>query len=248
MGAEHMSFDLNGKTAIVTGAARGIGLAISRRFSELGARVSGWDLSTDVAQDEDCFAHLVDVDVSDEASVAVGFAASLDALGHVDILVANAGINGPTKPAWEYSLAEWQEVIDVDLTGVFLSTRAVLPEMRARGTGRIIVTSSVAGKEGNPGACAYGAAKSGVIGYVKGLARELLPSEVTVNCVAPVMTETDLLTGMSDDYIADKRGRIPMERFCTPKEVADMTAWIASPLCSFTTGQVFDITGGRATY
>ena len=243
-----MSFDLNGKTAIVTGAARGIGLAISRRFSELGARVSGWDLSTDVAQDEDCFAHLADVDVSDEASVAAGFTASFDALGHVDILVANAGINGPTKPAWEYSLAEWQEVIDVDLTGVFLSTRAVLPEMRARGTGRIIVTSSVAGKEGNPGACAYGAAKSGVIGYVKGLARELLPSEVTVNCVAPVMTETDLLTGMSDDYIADKRGRIPMERFCKPREVADMTAWIASPLCSFTTGQVFDITGGRATY
>ena len=243
-----MGFDLNGKTAIVTGAARGIGLAISERFAELGATVSGWDLSTDVAKGATCFAHLVDVDVSDEASVNAGFAASREALGQVDILVANAGINGPTKPAWDYSLAEWQQVIDVDLTGVFLSTRAVLPEMRARGTGRIVVTSSVAGKEGNPGACAYGAAKSGVIGYVKGLARELLPSEITVNCVAPVMTETDLLTGMSDEYIADKRGRIPMERFCTPREVADTTAWIASPLCSFTTGQVFDITGGRATY
>ncbi len=243
-----MSFDLNGKTAIVTGAARGIGLAISRRFTELGAKVSGWDLSSVVAEDEDCFSHLVDVDVASEASVKAGFAASQRALGRVDILVANAGINGPTKPAWDYTLSEWQQVIDVDLTGVFLSSRAVLPQMRARGTGRIIVTSSVAGKEGNPGACAYGAAKSGVIGYVKGLARELLPSEITVNCVAPVMTETDLLTGMSDEYIADKRGRIPMERFCTPKEVADMTAWIASPLCSFTTGQVFDVTGGRATY
>ena len=243
-----MGFDLNGKTAIVTGAARGIGLAISERFAELGATVSGWDLSTDVAKGATCFAHLVDVDVSDEASVDAGVAASCDVLDQVDILVANAGINGPTKPAWDYTLAEWQQVIDVDLTGVFLSTRAVLPEMRARGTGRIIVTSSVAGKEGNPGACAYGAAKSGVIGYVKGLARELLPSEITVNCVAPVMTETDLLTGMSDEYIVDKRGRIPMERFCTPREVADMTAWIASPLCSFTTGQVFDITGGRATY
>ena len=243
-----MGFDLNGKTAIVTGAARGIGLAISERFAELGATVSGWDLSTDVAKGATCFAHLVDVDVSDEASVNAGVAASRDVLDQVDILVANAGINGPTKPAWDYTLSEWQQVIDVDLTGVFLSTRAVLPEMRARGTGRIIVTSSVAGKEGNPGACAYGAAKSGVIGYVKGLARELLPSELTVNCVAPVMTETDLLTGMSDDYIADKRGRIPMERFCKPREVADMTAWIASPLCSFTTGQVFDITGGRATY
>ena len=243
-----MGFDLNGKTAIVTGAARGIGLAISERFAELGATVSGWDLSTDVAKGATCFAHLVDVDVSDEASVNAGVAASRDVLDQVDILVANAGINGPTKPAWDYTLAEWQQVIDVDLTGVFLSTRAVLPEMRARGTGRIVVTSSVAGKEGNPGACAYGAAKSGVIGYVKGLARELLPSEITVNCVAPVMTETDLLTGMSDEYIADKRGRIPMERFCTPREVADTTAWIASPLCSFTTGQVFDITGGRATY
>ena len=243
-----MGFDLSGKTAIVTGAARGIGLAISERFAELGATVSGWDLSTDVAKGATCFAHLVDVDVSDEASVNAGVAASRDVLDQVDILVANAGINGPTKPAWDYTLAEWQQVIDVDLTGVFLSTRAVLPEMRARGTGRIIVTSSVAGKEGNPGACAYGAAKSGVIGYVKGLARELLPSEITVNCVAPVMTETDLLTGMSDEYIADKRGRIPMERFCTPREVADTTAWIASPLCSFTTGQVFDITGGRATY
>lgn len=167
-----MSFDLNGKTAIVTGAARGIGLAISRRFTELGAKVSGWDLSSVVAKDEDCFLHLVDVDVASEASVKAGFAASQRALRRVDILVANAGINGPTKPAWDYTLSEWQQVIDVDLTGVFLSTRAVLPQMRARGTGRIIVTSSVAGKEGNPGACAYGAAKSGVIGYVKGLARE----------------------------------------------------------------------------
>ena len=243
-----MGYDLSGKTAIVTGAARGIGLAISQRLSQLGARVSGWDLSSAAAGSESCFIHLADVDVSDEAAIAAGYAASQAALGHVDILIANAGINGPTKPAWDYTLDEWQNVIDVDLTGVFLSTRAVLPDMRARGTGRVVMISSVAGKEGNPGACAYGAAKSGVIGYVKGLARELLPSEVTVNCVAPVMTETDLLTGMSADYIADKRGQIPMERFCTPTEVANMVAWISSAECSFTTGQVFDVTGGRATY
>ena len=243
-----MSLDLSGKTAIVTGAARGIGLAISRRFSALGAIVSGWDIDSEIAGGDPAFAHLADVDVANEDSAAAGFSASLEALGHVDILVANAGINGPTKPVWEYALDEWQAVLDVDLTGVFLSTRVVLPHMRDRGTGRIIAISSVAGKEGNPGACAYGAAKSGVIGYVKGLARELLPSDITVNCVAPVMTETDLLRGMSPDYIADKRGRIPMNRFCTPREVADMTAWIASPLCSFTTGQVFDVTGGRATY
>ncbi len=243
-----MSLELAGKTAIVTGAARGIGLAIGRRFGELGVEVSGWDIECATAEGEPAFSHLAEVDVASDVSVSAGFNASLEALGHVDIMVANAGINGPTKPAWEYTLDEWQEVLAIDLTGVFLSARAVLPHMRDRGTGRIIAISSVAGKEGNPGACAYGAAKSGVIGYVKGLARELLPSQITVNCVAPVMTETDLLLGMSPDYIADKRGRIPMNRFCTPREVADMTAWIASPLCSFTTGQVFDVTGGRATY
>ena len=210
--------------------------------------VSGWDIDSYVTRDQSAFAHLVDVDVANEASVAAGFEASIKALEKIDILVANAGINGPTKPAWDYTLADWQAVLNVDLTGVFLSTRAVLPHMRERCAGRIIAISSVAGKEGNPGACAYGAAKAGVIGYVKGLARELLPSEITVNCVAPVITETDLLNEMNEDYIADKRQRIPMNRFCTPAEVADMTAWIASPRCSFTTGQIFDVTGGRATY
>ncbi len=243
-----MSQELAGRAAIVTGARRGIGLAISQRFSELGVAVSGWDIEPASAADNPALAHLAQVDVANAASVSAGFSSSLAALGHVDILVANAGINGPTKPAWDYTLEEWQAVLDIDLTGVFLSARAVLPHMRDRGTGRIIAISSVAGKEGNPGACAYGAAKSGVIGFVKGLARELLPSEITVNCVAPVMTETDLLQQMSPDYIADKRGRIPMNRLCTPGEVADMTAWVASPRCSFTTGQVFDVTGGRATY
>ncbi len=243
-----MSFDLKGNNIVVTGAAKGIGLAISRRFAELGAKVSGWDLAPDPGDADPAFAHFVRVDVTDEDSVAEGFAQSLAALGSVTTMVANAGINGPTKPAWEYSLDQWRRVLDVDLTGVFICTRQVIDHMRARGTGRIVIVSSVAGKEGNPGACAYGAAKAGVIGFAKGLARELLPSDITVNCIAPAMTETDLLDGMSAEYIADRKARIPMGRLCSVREIADMAAWVASPRCSFTTGQVFDVTGGRATY
>jgi len=243
-----MSFDLEDTSVIVTGAARGIGLAIAHRFHELGAKVSGWDRDCAPAVGDPAFAHLSDVDVSDERSVALAFNASRAALGDIQVVVANAGINGPTKPAWDYSLAEWQAVLDVDLTGVFLTTRPAVRHMRRTGYGRIVIVASVAGKEGNPGACAYGAAKSGVVGYAKGLARELLPSGITVNCIAPAITETDLMQEMDADYIAEKRSRIPMGRFCTAVEIADMTAWVASPRCSFTTGQVFDVTGGRATY
>ena len=138
--------------------------------------------------------------------------------------------------------------MSVDLTGVFLSTKAVLHHMKKNGYGRLIIISSVAGKEGNPGATPYGAAKAGVIGYAKGLAQELLPSNITVNCLAPAITETELLEEMTDEYIEDKKSKIPMGRFCTAAEIADMTAWVASSNCSFTTGQVFDLTGGRATY
>jgi len=243
-----MSFELEGNKIVVTGAAKGIGLAISRRFAELGATVSGWDLDPSPGETDPAFAHFVRVDVTDEKSVADGFAQSLAALGSVTTLVANAGINGPTKPAWEYTLDEWRRVLDVDLTGVFICTRQIIDHMRERGTGRIVIVASVAGKEGNPGACAYGAAKAGVIGFAKGLARELMPSEITVNCIAPAMTGTDLLDDMSAEYIADRKARIPMGRLCSVREIADMAAWVASPRCSFTTGQVFDVTGGRATY
>lgn len=243
-----MGSDLEGQTAIVTGAARGIGLAVARRFRELGARVSGWDIAFGENADEDAFAHTAVVDVTNERSVADGFQSSLEALGDVSILVANAGINGPTKPAWDYTLDDWNRVLDIDLTGVFLTTRPAIVHMRERGYGRIVIMASVAGKEGNPGACAYGAAKAGVIGYAKSLARELLPSDITVNCIAPAITRTELFEEMSEAYIAERRAKIPMNRFCTVEEVADMTAWAASPRCSFTTGQVFDVTGGRATY
>ena len=138
--------------------------------------------------------------------------------------------------------------MNVDLTGVFLSTKAVVHHMKKHGYGRLIIISSVAGKEGNPGATPYGAAKAGVIGYAKGLAKELLPSNITVNCLAPAITETELLNEMTTEYIEEKKSKIPMGRFCSADEIANMTAWVASSKCSFTTGQVFDLTGGRATY
>jgi 3-oxoacyl-[acyl-carrier protein] reductase len=236
---------LHGQKAIVTGAARGIGLGIAKRFSELGAEVVGWDVT---ASDDKLFNMFLHCDVTDEAAVGDATDASLAALGHVDILVNNAGVNGPTRPTWDYSLDDWNKVLAVDLTGVFLCSRALVRPMRKRGYGRIVTIASVAGKEGGPNACAYAAAKSGVIGFTKGLAQELAGSGVLVNCVAPAITETELFAEMSEDYIADRRGRIPMGRFCTVQEIADMTAFAASPACSFTTGFTFDVTGGRTTY
>ena len=243
-----MGFDIEGDKFIVTGAARGIGLEISRKLSELGAKVSGWDLNHEAMASEPAFTHRVKVDVTDEKSIQSAVKESIQKLGGLQGLIANAGINGPTKPTWEYSKKEWEHVMSVDLTGVFLSTKAVLHHMKKNGYGRLIIISSVAGKEGNPGATPYGAAKAGVIGYAKGLARELLPSNITVNCLAPAITETELLEEMTDEYIEDKKSKIPMGRFCTATEIANMTAWVASSNCSFTTGQVFDLTGGRATY
>ena len=236
---------LKGAKAIVTGAARGIGRGIAERFAQLGAEVIGWDVAGSDSPDFEAF---FTCDVTDEASVADAAKASLASFGHVDILVNNAGVNGPTKPTWNYTLDEWQRVLDVDLTGVFLCSRALLAPMRERGYGRIVNIASIAGKEGGPNACAYAAAKSGVIGFTKGLAQELAGSGVLVNAIAPAITETDLFAEMDDDYIADRRRRIPMGRFCTIKEIADMAAFAASPECSFTTGFTFDVTGGRATY
>ncbi|MGI9490829.1 MAG: SDR family NAD(P)-dependent oxidoreductase [Geminicoccaceae bacterium] len=236
---------LKGQTAIITGAARGIGLGIAERFAELGADVIGWDVATGNAPHFNAF---FECDVTDEASVAEAEKVSLAKAGHVDILVNNAGINGPTKPTWAYTLAEWQKVLAVDLTGVFLCSRALVGPMRERGYGRIVNIASIAGKEGGPNACAYAAAKSGVIGFTKGLAQELAGSGVLVNAIAPAITETDLFAEMDEAYIADRKRRIPMGRFCTIREIADMAAFAASRECSFTTGFTFDVTGGRATY
>lgn len=244
-----MKTRLDGQVAIVTGAARGIGLGIARLLAERGAKVVAWD--RDLAPLEGSgFAPALaaQVDVASWKDVEAAFADAVARLGRVDILVNNAGINGPIAPAWEYKLEDWDRVVAIDMTAVFYASRLAARHMRENRYGRIVTISSVAGKEGVPYIAAYSAAKAGVIGFSKALAKELVDCGVTVNCIAPAMTETDLLKGMTEDHIARMKAKIPMGRLVQVDEVAEMAAWIASPACSFTTGFVFDITGGRATY
>jgi len=236
---------LDGKVAVVTGAARGFGRAIADRLAAEGCTVAGWDLAPDPDQR---LAHAQTMDVSDETSVAAALQATLDALGRVDILVNNAGVNGPTVPCWEYPVAEWHRVLAVDLTGVFLCSRTVVPHMRARGSGRIVNIASIAGKEGNANSGAYSAAKAGVIALTKSLGKELAGSGVLVNCITPAMAETELLREMTPEYIAGIKAKIPLGRFCGIDEVAEMVAFVSGPGCTFSTGAVFDLSGGRATY
>ena len=242
---------MEGQVAIVTGAARGIGLGIAERLAQQGCRLVVWDRDiTSFDQHRAGFAPacIAQMDVSNYASVEAALRETLDTCGRVDILVNNAGINGPVAPAWDYPVDAWDRVLAIDLTGVFYCCRAVVPVMRAAGYGRIVNVASIAGKEGGPGICAYAAAKSGVIGLTKTFARELVDSGVTVNAIAPVITETDLFQEMTEDHIAAMKAKIPMGRFLSIPEIAAMVAWIASPECSFSTGFTFDLSGGRATY
>ena len=242
---------LRGQAAIVTGGAKGFGLEIARRLAAEGCRIILWDRDFGAFDERTSgFSPLLKqvVDVADLSSVEAAFSAAVTAAGKVGILVNNAGINGPIAPTWEYPVEAWNQVIGIDLTGVFNCTRAAVPHMRGNGHGRIVNIASIAGKEGNPGGSAYAAAKGGVIAYTKSVAKELAGSGVLVNCIAPAMAETDLLKEMTPEYIAAIRAKIPMGRFLQPTEVAGMVAWIAGPDCTFTTGFCFDLTGGRATY
>jgi 2-dehydro-3-deoxy-L-rhamnonate dehydrogenase (NAD+) len=240
------------RTAIVTGGARGIGLACAARIAGGGGRVALWDRDIDRARQsaaslgKDAIA--VQVDVTSEDSITKALAATEDQLAPPDILVASAGITGPNTTVASYPVDAWKQVIDINLTGVFLCNRAVAGGMAKRGRGRIVNIASVAGKEGNPNASAYSASKAGVIGLTKSLGKELATSGVLVNCVAPAVVKTELFSQMTEQHIQYMLSKIPMNRFGEVEEVAEMVAWLASDLCTFATGATFDLSGGRATY
>jgi 3-oxoacyl-[acyl-carrier protein] reductase len=248
------TYDLKGKRAVVTGAAQGFGRAITERFLDSGASVAMWDM--DAAESAKADRELSargrvltqQVDVSDLAQVEAAAAATAMAFGGIDILVANAGIAGPNHKAWEYPVDEWRRVIEIDLMGVFYCCRAVIPHMLAQRYGRIVTISSVAGKEGNPTASAYSTAKAGVIALTKSLGKELAGENIAVNCITPAAAKTRILDQMSQQHVDWMLSKIPRGRFLESVELASLTAWLASEENSFSTGAVFDISGGRSTY
>ena len=246
------TYDFSGQVAIVTGGARGIGLAIAQRLSRDGAAVALWDLDTDAVEAAAGAlgprAHAIAVDVTEYGAVEAALAATDAALGPVSILCNNAGIAGPNLTTWDYPLEDWHQVIALDLNAVFYGCKAAVPGMVARGYGRIVNTASIAGKEGNPNAPAYSAAKAGVIALTKSLGKETAGTGVLVNCIAPAAVETDIFSQMTAKHIEMMRSKIPMGRFGTVAEVANMVAWLCSSECSFQTGATFDVSGGRATY
>jgi len=243
-----MSDRLQGMRAVITGGAQGIGHAIAARLLADGAEVSLWDRDTALldaaAAALGAHARGVAVDVTDADAVAQVAAAE----ERIDILVNNAGIAGANAPVWEYPLEEWRRVLDIDLNGVFYCFRAVVPMMIANDYGRIVNIASIAGKEGNPNASAYSAAKAGVIALTKSLGKELAQTGVRVNCVTPAAARTRIFDQMTQEHIDYMLSKIPMGRFVAVTEVAALVAWLASEECAFSTGAVFDISGGRATY
>mgnify|MGYP001808684773 CR=1 FL=1 len=246
--------DLINRKAVVTGGAQGIGMAIAERLLDSGASVSLWD------QDEYLLKKTSDslsskgnvipvkMDVIDLKSVRNAAKKTKELLGKIEVLVCNAGIAGPNAKIWDYPAEEWQQVIDIDLTGVFNCLHIVSPMMIEQNYGRIVNVSSIAGKEGNPSAAPYSAAKAGVIALTKSLGKELSGFNIAVNCITPAAAKTRIFDQMSEEHINYMLSKIPRNRFLKVEEIASMVAWLCSEENSFTTGGIFDLSGGRATY
>jgi NAD(P)-dependent dehydrogenase (short-subunit alcohol dehydrogenase family) len=246
--------DLKDRHAVVTGGAQGIGYAIAKRFVASGATISLWD--KDAALLKTAQAELsvmgdvsiATVDVADADSVSVATEATIASHGAIDILIANAGIAGPNHKTWEYPIDAWRQIIDINLTGVFVCCRAVLPHMLSKQYGRIVNVASIAGKEGNANASAYSASKAGVIALTKSLGKETAGQNIAVNCITPAAARTRLFDQITQEHIDFMLAKIPRGRFVEVDEVSAMVAWLVSEENSFTTGAVFDLSGGRATY
>jgi 2-dehydro-3-deoxy-L-rhamnonate dehydrogenase (NAD+) len=246
------SIDLKGRVAIVTGGAQGIGYAVAERFIASGAKVLLWDIDAALlakAQAQlGASANGALVELTDEPAVAAATQAALQAHGRIDILVNNAGITGGNAPTWELAPAMWRRTIEVNLVAPYLTCHAIAPAMMKAGYGRIVNVASVAGKEGNPNASHYSASKAGLIALTKSLAKELATKGILVNAVSPAAAKTAIFEQMTQQHIDYMLAKIPMGRFVEPHEIAAAIAWLASEDCSFTTGSVLDLSGGRATY
>ena len=245
--------DLSGRNAVVTGGAQGIGRAIVARLLESGAAVAIWDRDAKLAADAAAElgggrAIAMGCDVTRLTEIEAARDATMKALGRIDILVNNAGIAGPNIPTWEYPIGAWQEVMRVNLDSQFFCCRAVVPLMIAQNYGRIVNIASIAGKEGNPNAVAYSASKAGVIALTKSLGKELAQHDIAVNCITPAAARTAIFEQMTKQHIDYMLSKIPRGRFVEVEEIAALVAFCASAECSFSTGAVFDISGGRATY
>lgn len=248
------TYDFSGKTAVVTGGAQGIGLAVVERLLASGARVASWDMNSDrnqasiTAHDVGDRACAVSCDVADWDQVTRAVAETESTLGGIDIVVNSAGIAGPNASVEDYVNADWNQIIAINLTGTYHVNKAVISGMRGRNYGRILNIASIAGKEGNPNAGAYSASKAGVIGFTKSLGKELAGHDIAVNCVTPAAARTPIFDQMKQEHIDYMLSKIPRARFLEVEEAANMIVWLVSQENSFSTGAVFDLSGGRATY
>lgn len=245
--------DFKNRHCIVTGGAQGIGFAITARIVESGGKVAIWDKAPHFIDDAvTTFGGTrvvgFETDVADEASVARAMEMTIAAFPKVDVMICSAGITGPNLRVHDYPLEEWRQVMSINLNGVFLCNKAVVPHMQKHNYGRIVNIASIAGKEGNPNAAAYSASKAGVISLTKSLGKELADTNIRVNCVTPAAVRTGMFSQMTDEHIQFMLSKIPMKRFGLVEEIAALVCWMATDECSFTTGAVFDLSGGRATY